>query len=87
MDGSEEYLRDLQDGTISAKALSPDAHVENPIAAARKAGKRAPSKPLSSSEMKSRYTKEVISGGQTKKFDISRLDEIESNLFGGGNNE
>ncbi len=34
---------------------------------------KAPTNPLSSSEMKAKYTKEVISGGQTKKFDFSKL--------------
>lgn len=41
-------------------------------------GRRAPgqpTKPLGKSEMYSKYTKEVISGGQSKKFDFSELNK------------
>lgn len=37
--------------------------------------KKAPTNPLSSSEMRAKYTTEKISGGQTEKFDFSKLDK------------
>lgn len=37
--------------------------------------RKAPTNPLSASEMRAKYTTEKISGGQTKKFDFSTLDK------------
>ncbi len=36
--------------------------------------RKAPTNPMSISEMRAKYTTEKISGGQTKKFDFSSLD-------------
>ncbi len=37
--------------------------------------RKAPTNPLSASEMRAKYTTEKISGGQSKKFDFNSLDE------------
>jgi len=75
MDGSEDYLRNIQNGITNAPiaAAPEDGDLFN--IPDRKPRKAAPTKPLSASEMFAKYTKEVISGGEKEKFELSDLDD------------
>ena len=80
MDGAEEFIKGLENGVTNIPVgVAPDSSV-NPMLAPRRARRKAPTKPLSKSEMRAKYTREVISGGQSKKFDIySYVDDDHQN--------
>jgi len=75
MDGENEYLGSIEQKMSSGEMFDVDNSNSDKAKAARRAArKKAPSKPLSASEMKARFTRKVISGGQTKVFEIEDYD-------------
>lgn len=74
-DEYENYIDDIisnNNGVDSGKGLTAptDSNVKNVNPRTRR---KAPTNPLSISEMRSKYTKEKISGGQSEKFDFTKL--------------
>ncbi len=76
-DEFEDYVNNMSPSSSGAdygKGLSaPD--VDTTKAVNPRARRKAPTNPLSSGEMRAKYTTEKISGGQTEKFDFSKLDK------------
>lgn len=73
---SEEYAHLIQNHLDLTN--SPVRKEEVASGGVGKAGRRAPkapTRPMSSSEMRAKYTREKISGGQTEKFDFSKLNK------------
>ena len=70
MDGIDDYLKNIENGITNApiSALPDGANIS--VAGRRTARRKAPTNPLSKSEMRAKYTKQVISGGNTKIFDV-----------------
>ena len=70
MDGVEDYLRNIENGVTNIPITTVPNYSDLSVLSPRRARRRAPTKPLSISEMRAKYTKEVISGGQSKVLDI-----------------
>ena len=71
MDGVEEYLKNIENGVVNVPVSSLPGGAQISVPAGKRGARRkAPTKPLSISEMRAKYTKQVISGGQSKIFDI-----------------
>lgn len=72
----DKHLQKLSDMTISN---SGTVSVEQGSSVDKKGRRgrapKAPNKPMSASEMFAKYTTEQISGGQTEKFDFSKLQK------------
>lgn len=66
----DEEAKDMVYNITNGIAPSVEYKEDGKKPALRKPIKRPPTKPLSSSEMFARYTKEVISGGETEKFNV-----------------
>lgn len=76
-DEYENYVKDISSGPnigdLGNGLSAPDTQKLKKVNP--RARLKAPTNPLSSSEMRAKYTVEKISGGQTKKFDVSKLNK------------
>ncbi len=70
MDGASEYIKNIENGVASYPVGVAPTSDGGFVPAGKRSRRRAPTNPLSKSEMRAKYTKQVISGGQTKLFDI-----------------
>jgi hypothetical protein len=72
---NEEYENhiDVISTLRSGEVISADNVASVQSRGSRRSAHRRPTKPLSISEMRAKYTREEISGGQTEKFDFSKL--------------
>jgi len=75
---NEEYDNYVRKMTTDIDFNSVNELIKSENSSSKKGNSRyrrkSPTKPLSSSEMRARYTSERISGGQTEKFDFSKLE-------------
>lgn len=74
-DDFKQYLQNLDSKfDVSSGVISADAKVSGSGEVKRRGRvPKAPTKPLSASEMRARYTKQKISGNQTELFDFDTL--------------
>lgn len=73
-DEYENYIDNITSKNTGSSGKGLSAPTDSNINSANpRARRKAPTNPLSISEMRAKYTTEKISGGQTEKFDFNKL--------------
>lgn len=74
-DEAKDYTYNIANGIVSGPTAEAPEGPMGGNRRVRKPKRKAPTKPLSASEMFAKYTKEVISGGETEKYDFDNVDK------------